>query len=43
MLVQLAQMASVAIGNAWLFEAAQAATRAREGMIAVVSHDLRNR
>ena len=41
-IVQLAQMASVAIENARLFEAARAAARARDDMMAVVSHDLRN-
>lgn len=41
-LVQLAQLASVAIENARLFEEAQAAIRAREDVLAIVSHDLRN-
>jgi signal transduction histidine kinase len=39
--VQLAQMASVAIENAWLYEAARASSKARDDMIAIVSHDLR--
>lgn len=41
-LVQLAHLASVAIENARLYEAAQAATRARDETLAIVSHDLRN-
>jgi signal transduction histidine kinase len=41
-LVQLAQMASVAIENAWLYASARDAAKARDDMIAVVSHDLRN-
>jgi signal transduction histidine kinase len=41
-LKQLAQMASVAIENAWLYESASQAAKARDDMIAVVSHDLRN-
>jgi signal transduction histidine kinase len=39
---QLAQLASVAIENARLFETARAATRARDDVLAIVSHDLRN-
>jgi signal transduction histidine kinase len=41
-LIQLGQMASVAIENAWLYEAASEAVTARDDMIAIVSHDLRN-
>lgn len=41
-LVQLAHLASVAIENARLYAAAQAATRARDETLAIVSHDLRN-
>jgi signal transduction histidine kinase len=41
-LVQLAQMASIAIENAWLYESARDAIKARDDMIAIVSHDLRN-
>lgn len=39
---QLAQLASGAIENARLLEQAQAATQARDDMLAIVSHDLRN-
>ncbi len=39
---QLAQLASFAIDNAHLLETAQAATRARDDVMAIVSHDLRN-
>lgn len=39
---QLAGLASVAIENARLFETARAATRARDDVLAIVSHDLRN-
>jgi signal transduction histidine kinase len=39
---QLGQMASVAIENAWLYESASDAVKARDDMIAIVSHDLRN-
>jgi len=35
-------MASVAIENAWLYESARDAIKARDDMIAIVSHDLRN-
>ncbi len=41
-LTQLAQLASVALENARLFKAAQEATRARDDLVAIVSHDLRN-
>lgn len=40
-LVQLAQMASIALENASLHDAAQAAIRSRDAFIATVSHDLR--
>ncbi|MFL5732424.1 MAG: sensor histidine kinase, partial [Chloroflexia bacterium] len=39
--VQLAQMASVAINNAQLYEEAQEAVRAREEFISIASHELR--
>ncbi|WP_373044267.1 sensor histidine kinase [Vulgatibacter sp.] len=39
---QLAQLAAVAIENARLHEVSQAAVHARDEMVAVVSHDLRN-
>jgi PAS domain S-box-containing protein len=39
---QLARRAALAIDNARLFEAAQQAARAREEVVAVVSHDLKN-
>jgi signal transduction histidine kinase len=41
-LTQLAQLAAVALENARLFRAAQDATRARDDLVAIVSHDLRN-
>jgi signal transduction histidine kinase len=41
-LTQLAQMCSVALENARLYKAAQEATRARDDLVAIVSHDLRN-
>ena len=41
-LVHLAQSASVAIENARLYREANQATRARDEMVAIVSHDLRN-
>jgi signal transduction histidine kinase len=41
-LTQLSQLASVALENARLFRAAQDATRARDDLVAIVSHDLRN-
>jgi signal transduction histidine kinase/DNA-binding NarL/FixJ family response regulator len=41
-LLQLAQTASVALENARLYRAAQEATSAREDLLAIVSHDLRN-
>ena len=39
---ELARRAAVAIDNARLYEQAQRAIRARENLLAVVSHDLRN-
>jgi len=42
LLVQLAQMLSIAIENRRLYERAEAAARARDEMTAIVSHDLRN-
>ncbi len=42
LLTQLAQSASVALENARLYNEAQAATRARDDLLAIVSHDLRN-
>ena len=42
MLLQLAQTASVALENARLYQAAQEATSARDDLLAIVSHDLRN-
>src|SRR5688572_1009911 len=42
MLVQFAQMASVAIENARLYSEAREAVRAREVLMSIVSHDLRN-
>jgi signal transduction histidine kinase len=41
-LTQLAQLCSVALENARLYKAAQDATRARDDLVAIVSHDLRN-
>jgi signal transduction histidine kinase len=41
-LTQLAQMCSVALENARLYKAAQDATRTRDDLVAIVSHDLRN-
>jgi signal transduction histidine kinase/CheY-like chemotaxis protein len=41
-LTQLAQMCSVALQNARLYKSAQDATRARDDLVAIVSHDLRN-
>jgi signal transduction histidine kinase/DNA-binding response OmpR family regulator len=41
-LVQLAHMASVAIENARLYQEARAAVQAREELLSVVSHDLKN-
>ena len=40
--VELARRAALALDNAALYEQARAATRAREEVLAVVSHDLRN-
>ncbi|MBX7116729.1 MAG: response regulator [Myxococcaceae bacterium] len=42
MLIQLAKAASVALENSRLFKEAQDAARARDDMLAIVSHDLRN-
>ena len=42
MLVHLAQTAAVALENARLYRAAQEATRRRDDVLAIVSHDLRN-
>jgi PAS domain S-box-containing protein len=39
---ELARRAALAIDNAQLYERAQRATRAREDLLAVVSHDLKN-
>ncbi|HEU4559747.1 MAG TPA: ATP-binding protein [Longimicrobium sp.] len=39
---EVARRAAMAVDNARLFEEARAATRAREEVLAVVSHDLRN-
>jgi signal transduction histidine kinase len=39
---ELARRAALAVDNARLYEAAQRASRAREEVLAVVSHDLRN-
>jgi signal transduction histidine kinase/CHASE3 domain sensor protein len=41
-LTQLAQLCSVALENARLYKDAQDATRARDDLVAIVSHDLRN-
>ncbi|HET9222395.1 MAG TPA: histidine kinase dimerization/phospho-acceptor domain-containing protein, partial [Roseiflexaceae bacterium] len=41
-LVQLAHMASVAIENARLYQEARGAAQAREELLSVVSHDLKN-
>ena len=41
-LTQLAQLAAVALENARLFRAEQDAKRARDDLVAIVSHDLRN-
>ncbi|HET7461986.1 MAG TPA: ATP-binding protein [Longimicrobium sp.] len=40
--VEVARRAALAVDNARLYEEARAATRAREEVLAVVSHDLRN-
>jgi signal transduction histidine kinase/FixJ family two-component response regulator len=42
MLIQLAQTASVALENARLYREAQDAASARDDVLAIVSHDLRN-
>jgi signal transduction histidine kinase/DNA-binding response OmpR family regulator len=41
-LIQFAQMASVAIENAELYHSAQAAIRGRDDMLSLVTHDLKN-
>lgn len=41
-LVQIAQMASVAIENAELYQQAQEALRGRDELLSIVSHDLKN-
>lgn len=41
-LTQLAQLASVALENARLYKGEQEAKRARDDLVAIVSHDLRN-
>ena len=41
-LTQLAQLASVALENARLYKGEQDAKRARDDLVAIVSHDLRN-
>jgi signal transduction histidine kinase/CheY-like chemotaxis protein len=41
-LTQLAQLAAVALENARLYRAEQDARRARDDLVAIVSHDLRN-
>ncbi|MBV6520431.1 MAG: Adaptive-response sensory-kinase SasA [Gemmatimonadaceae bacterium] len=40
--VELTALMGVAIDNAWLYETAQRAGRARDELLGVVSHDLRN-
>jgi PAS domain S-box-containing protein len=40
-LIQLAQLASVAVENAWLYREAQEAARTKDEFLAVVSHELR--
>ena len=42
MLVQIAQMASIAIENAQLYQQAQDAIRGRDELLSLVSHDLKN-
>lgn len=39
---EIAYRAGVAVENAWLYQQAQQATRARDEMLGVVAHDLRN-
>jgi signal transduction histidine kinase/DNA-binding response OmpR family regulator len=41
-ILDLARRAALAVDNALLYEEAQRATRARDDMLAIVSHDLRN-
>jgi signal transduction histidine kinase/DNA-binding response OmpR family regulator len=41
-LVQLAQMASAAIDNAWLYQESQQANRVKDEFLAVLSHELRS-
>jgi signal transduction histidine kinase len=40
--IELARQAALAVDNARLYRAAQMATRARDDLLAIVSHDLRN-
>ncbi|HEX5581532.1 MAG TPA: hybrid sensor histidine kinase/response regulator, partial [Gemmatimonadaceae bacterium] len=40
--LELARAAAIAVDNARLYRAAQLATRARDDLLAIVSHDLRN-
>ena len=42
LITDLARRAALAVDNALLYEAAQRATRARDDVLAIVSHDLRN-
>jgi signal transduction histidine kinase len=42
LVMEMARRAALAVDNARLYEAARAASRAREEVLAVVSHDLRN-
>jgi len=42
LILDLARRAAVALDNALLYEEAQRATRARDDVLAIVSHDLRN-
>ena len=41
-LLSLAKLVAFALDNAWLYRAAQRASRARDEILGVVSHDLRN-
>lgn len=40
--IDLARRAATALNNAWLFEESQRSVQARENVLAIVSHDLRN-
>jgi signal transduction histidine kinase/ActR/RegA family two-component response regulator len=42
LIIDLARRAALAVDNALLYEEAQRATRARDDVLAIVSHDLRN-